>query len=151
MEEMMVNVGLKTYNEKKENIERKWYLVDAKDKILGKLAVEIAIMLRGKNKPTFTPSVDCGDFIVVINAEKIKVTGAKLSDKKYYSHSGYVGNLKVKNLEEMLQKHPERVIQKAVKGMIPHNKLGRKIIKKLKVYAGSKHPHEAQNPEKIDI
>jgi len=147
----MVNVGLKTYNEKKENTEKKWYLVDAEGKILGKLAVEIAKILRGKNKPTFTPNVDCGDFVVVLNAEKIKVTGSKLSDKKYYRHSGYVGNLKVKNLEEMLAKHPERVIQKAVKGMIPHNRLGRQIIKKLKVYAGSKHPHEAQTPEKIDI
>lgn len=147
----MVNVGLKTYNAKKEDIERKWFLVDADGKILGKIAVEIAKILRGKNKPTFTPHVDCGDFVVVINAEKVKVTGQKLADKKYYRHSGYVGNLKVENLEEMLKKHPQRVIQKAVKGMIPHNKLGRQIIKKLKVYAGSEYPQKAQKPEKIDI
>lgn len=147
----MVNVGLKTYSAKKEDTIKKWYLVDAKDQILGKVAVEIAKILRGKNKPTFTPHVDCGDFVVAINADKIKVTGDKLSQKKYYRHSGYVGNLKVQNLEEMMQKHPERVLQKAVKGMIPHNRLGRKIIKKLKVYSGPEHPHKAQNPEKIEI
>lgn len=147
----MVNIGLKTYSAKKEDTIKKWYLVDAKDQILGKVAVEIAKILRGKNKPTFTPHVDCGDFVVAINADKIKVTGDKLSQKKYYRHSGYVGNLKVQNLEEMMQKHPERVLQKAVKGMIPHNRLGRKIIKKLKVYSGPEHPHKAQNPEKIEI
>ena len=129
----MVNVGTKTFNLKREEIKRKWYVVDAKDKILGRLATEIAKKLRGKDKPTFTPHVDCGDFIIIINAEKIKVKGGnKLEDKKYYRHSGYVGNLKVSNLEEMLKKNPEFVIKNAVRGMIPHNTLGRIVLRKLK-------------------
>ena len=148
----MVNVGTKTFNLKREEIKRKWYVVDAKDKILGRLATEIAKKLRGKDKPTFTPHVDCGDFIIIINAEKIKVKGGnKLEDKKYYRHSGYVGNLKVTNLEEMLKKNPEFVIKNAVRGMIPHNTLGRIVLRKLKVYSGPDHPHKAQNPEKIDL
>ncbi len=148
----MVNVGTKTFNLKREEIKRKWYVVDARDKILGRLATEIAKKLRGKDKPTFTPHVDCGDFIIIINAEKIKVKGGnKLEDKKYYRHSGYVGNLKVTSLEEMLKKNPEFVIKNAVRGMIPHNTLGRIVLRKLKVYSGSDHPHKAQNPEKIDL
>lgn len=148
----MVNVGTKTFNLKREEIKRKWYVVDATDKILGRLATEIAKKLRGKDKPTFTPHVDCGDFVIIINAEKIKVKGGnKLEDKKYYRHSGYVGNLKVTNLEEMLKKNPEFVIKNAVRGMIPHNTLGRIVLRKLKVYSGPEHPHKAQNPEKIDL
>jgi large subunit ribosomal protein L13 len=152
MEEFMTNVGTKTFNLKREEIKRKWYVVDATDKILGRLATEIAKKLRGKDKPTFTPHVDCGDFMIIINAEKIKVKGGnKLEDKKYYRHSGYVGNLKETNLEEMLEKNPEFVIKNAVKGMIPHNTLGRIVLRKLKVYSGSDHPHKAQNPEIIDL
>ena len=148
----MVTVGTKTFNLKKEEIKRKWYIVDARDKILGRLATEVAVKLRGKDKPTFTPHVDCGDFIIIINAEKIKVKGGnKLADKKYYRHSGYVGNLKVTSLEKMLEKKPEFVIRNAVRGMIPHNILGRIVLRKLKVYSGPDHPHKAQNPEKIDL
>jgi len=152
VEEFMVVVGAKTFNLKREEIKRKWYIVDATDKILGRLATEIAIKLRGKDKPTFTPHVDCGDFMIIINAEKIKVKGGnKLEDKKYYRHSGYVGNLKSTSLEEMLKKNPEFVIKNAVRGMIPHNTLGRIVLRKLKVYSGPDHPHKAQNPEKIDL
>ncbi len=148
----MVNVGTKTFNLKREEIKRKWYVVDATDRILGRLATEIAKKLRGKDKPTFTPHVDCGDFVIIINAEKIKVKGGnKLEDKKYYRHSGYVGNLKETNLEDMLKKNPEFVIKNAVRGMIPHNTLGRIVLRKLKVYSGPDHPHKAQNPEIIDL
>jgi large subunit ribosomal protein L13 len=147
----MVNVGLKTFNVKKEEIKRKWFLINAEGKILGRLSTEIAKILRGKNKPIFTPHVDCGDYVIVINVDKIKVTGNKMDKKKYYRHSGYIGNLKVKNLEEMMKKSPELVLRSSVKGMIPHNILGRKVIKKLKIYAGENHPHGAQNPEKIEI
>jgi len=148
----MVTVGTKTFNLKKEEIKRKWYVVDAEGKTLGRLATEIAIKLRGKDKPTFTPHVDCGDFVIIINAEKIKVTGGnKLEDKKYYRHSGYIGNLKETNLAKMLEKNPEFVIRNAVRGMIPHNILGRIVFRKLKVYRGPDHPHKAQNPEKIDL
>jgi large subunit ribosomal protein L13 len=147
----MVNVGLKTFNLKKEEIKRKWFLINGEGKILGRLSTEIAKILRGKNKPIFTPHVDCGDYVIVINVDKIKVTGGKIDKKKYYRHSGYIGNLKVKNLKEMMEKSPELVLRKSVKGMIPHNILGRKVIKKLKIYAGENHPHEAQNPEKIEI
>jgi large subunit ribosomal protein L13 len=152
VEEFMVDVGTKTFNLKREEIKRKWYIVDATDKILGRLATEIAIKLRGKDKPTFTPHVDCGDFMIIINAEKIKVKGGnKLEDKKYYRHSGYVGNLKSTSLGEMLKKNPEFVIKNAVRGMIPHNTLGRIVLRKLKVFSGPDHPHKAQNPEKIDL
>lgn len=148
----MVTLGTKTFNLKKEEIVRKWYVVDAKDKILGRFAAEIAKKLRGKDKPSFSPHLDCGDFIVVINAEKIKVKGGnKLEEKKYYSHSGYIGNMKVTDLETMLEKKPEFVIRNAVRGMIPHNILGRRILRKLKVYKGEEHPHSAQKPEKLDL
>ena len=130
----MVNVGPKTFILKKEEINRKWYLVDAKDKNLGRLCTGISRILRGKNKPTFTRHLDCGDFVIVINADKIKVTGNKLEGKNYYKHSGYVGNLKVISLEKMMEKSPEFVIRNAVKGMLPHNILGRQMLKKLKIY-----------------
>jgi large subunit ribosomal protein L13 len=152
MEEFMAIFGTKTFNLKKEEVERKWYLVDADGKILGRLATEIAKKLRGKDKPEFTPHVDCGDYIIVINAEKIRVKGAsKLEEKKYYRHSGYVGNIKVVNLDNMIRNKPEFVIKNAVRGMIPHNVLGRRVIRKLKVYKGPEHPHAAQKPEKIDL
>ena len=148
----MVTLGTKTFNLKKEEIERKWYVVDATDQILGRFAAEIAKKLRGKDKPSYTPHLDCGDYIVVINAEKIRVKGGnKLEGKKYYRHSGYIGNMKVTNLEKMLEKKPEFVIKNAVRGMIPHNILGRRILRKLKIYKGAEHPHVAQKPEKIDL
>ncbi len=147
----MVRVGLNTFNLKKEEIKRKWFLVDAEGKTLGRLCTRIAKILRGKDKPTFTPHLDCGDYVVVINADKVKVTGNKLSGKKYYRHSGYIGNLKVRDLEEMMKKSPETVIANAVRGMLPHNILGRKIFKKLKIYRGNVNPHKSQKPEKIDL
>jgi len=146
-----VKVGLKTFNLKKEEIKRKWFLVDVEDRNLGRLCTEIAKILRGKNKPTFTPHLDCGDFVVVINADKVKVTGNKLAGKTYYRHSGYIGNLKSISLDEMMKKSPETVIRNAVRGMLPHNILGRKILKKLKIYRGNKNPHKSQKPEKIDL
>jgi large subunit ribosomal protein L13 len=142
---------MKTVFAKKGEVERKWYLVDAKDAILGRLAAKIATYLRGKNKPVFTPHVDTGDFIVVINAEKIRLTGKKLDDKVYYTHSGFPGGLKAQTARERLQKRPEDVIVDAVWGMLPKGRLGRKLIKKLKVYRGSEHPHEAQKPELLKV
>ena len=142
---------MKTYNPKKEEIERKWWLIDAEGKILGRLATEIAVLLRGKNKPSFAAHVDTGDFVVVINAEKVRVTGKKLEEKMYYHHSQYPGGLREQTLKEVLAKKPEEVIEKAVRGMIPHNTLGRAVIKKLKVYKGPAHPHEAQNPQEFKI
>lgn len=147
----MKNTGAKTFSLRKEDVERKWFLVDAKEKTLGRLSSEIAKILRGKHKPTFTPHVDCGDYVVVINAEKIKVTGDKMEKKTYFRHSGYVGNPRVTNLRELLQKSPKLVLKKSVEGMLPHNILGRKMIKKLKIYVGEVHPHQAQKLEKIDI
>ena len=148
----MVTLGTRTFNLKKEEIERKWYVVDATDQILGRFASEIAKRLRGKDKPSFTPHLDCGDYIIVINAGRIRVKGGnKLEEKKYYRHSGYVGNLKETNLEKMLENKPEFVILNAVRGMIPHNILGRRILKKLKIYKGAEHPHSAQKPEKLDL
>ena len=138
---------MKTYHPKKDEVQQKWWLINAEGQILGRLATEIAVLLRGKNKPQFAPSADVGDFVVVVNAEKISVTGNKLEDKMYYHHSQYPGGIKEKKLKEMLETKPEEVIRKAVWGMIPKNKLGRAIIKKLKVYRGSEHPHQAQNPE----
>lgn len=142
---------MKTIFAKKENIEKKWYLVDAQDQILGRMATRIAIYLRGKHKPIFTPNVDTGDFVVVINADKVKVTGNKLNNKIYYRHSGYVGGIKSKSLKDRLLKEPDKVITDAVWGMLPKNRLGRAMIKKLKVYRGSDHPHIAQKPEIIEI
>ena len=138
---------MKTFAPKKDDIERKWWLIDAEDKILGRLATEIAVLLRGKGKPDFAHFLDSGDFVVVINADRVKFTGKKMEQKKYYSHTGYPGGIKEKTLKEMMENNPEEVIRKAVWGMIPKNKLGRKVHKKLKVYRGSDHPHQAQNPE----
>jgi large subunit ribosomal protein L13 len=147
----MVTVGTKTFSAKEKDIEKKWYLIDASGKTLGRLSTEIAKILRGKNKPIFTPHVDCGDFVIVINAEKIEVTGKKLDQKMYYRHSGYVGNLKVTNLGKLIKDSPDFIIRKAVKGMLPHNTLGKKMLRKLKVYSGSTHPHKAQKPEVLEI
>lgn len=141
---------MKTYSAKADDIDRKWYLIDAEGKILGRLATQIAKILRGKNKPTYTPSMDLGDYVVVINAEKIKVTGNKLKGKIYRYHTFYPGGLKSVRLETLLNKKPELVVKKAIQGMIPHNKLGRAMIKKLKIYKGSEHPHQAQKLEKIN-
>ena len=138
---------MKTQFAKKSDIDRKWYVVDAKDIVLGKLAVKVAVHLRGKNKPVFTPNSDTGDFIIVINAEKIKLTGNKVNDKVYYHHSGYIGGIKAKTAKELLENKPETIIEKAVWGMLPKNRLGRAMIKKLKVYRGAEHPHKAQAPE----
>ncbi len=138
---------MKTYVPKKDEIEKKWWLVNAEGKILGRLATEIAILLRGKNKPQFSNFLDTGDFVIVINAERVSVTGRKLEKKEYYSHSQYPGGLKTEVLKELLEKKPEEVIKRAVRGMIPKNKLGRAVYKKLKVYRGSEHPHQAQNPQ----
>jgi large subunit ribosomal protein L13 len=142
---------MKTYTAKPQDIRREWHLVDATDKTLGRLATEVARRLRGKHKPTFTPHMDTGDHIVVVNAEKVKVTGNKLNDKYYHRHTGYIGNLKSINLSDLLEKHPERAIQYAVKGMMPKNPLGRAMLKKLHVYAGSEHPHAAQQPEPLEL
>ncbi|MEE1114742.1 MAG: 50S ribosomal protein L13 [Eubacterium sp.] len=138
---------MNTYMANPDKLEKKWYVVDASGMVLGRLASEIAKVLRGKNKPEYTPFVDTGDYVVVINAEKIKVTGKKLNQKIYYRHSDYIGSLKETTLKEMLEKHPERVIEFAVKGMLPKGPLGREMITKLHVYAGAEHPHAAQKPE----
>ena len=138
---------MKTQFAKKGEIERKWYVVDARDAILGRLATKIAVYLRGKNKPVFTPNVDTGDFIIVINADKVRLTGRKLDNKVYYHHTGYIGGIKAQTAKSMMDKHPERIIEKAVWGMLPKNTLGKQMLKKLKVYRGAEHPHQAQAPE----
>ena len=138
---------MKTFSAKAHEVEREWWVIDAEDKVLGQVAVEAARLLRGKNKPTFTPHVDTGDFVVVINADKVKLTGSKEEQKTYTRYSGWVGGFKTTNPRELREKHPERIVEKAVNGMVPHNRLGRAIMKKLKVYAGSEHPHEAQQPK----
>jgi large subunit ribosomal protein L13 len=142
---------MKTYHTPVKEIERKWYVVDAEGKVLGRLASEIATRLRGKHKPNFSTHTDVGDFIVVVNAEKVKLTGNKLEDKMYYHHSGYIGGLKEKNAREVLEKKPQELLKIAVKGMLSKNSLGRQQFKKLKVYVGSDHPHAAQQPEQLDI
>ena len=142
---------MKTYSAKPETVKREWFVVDASDKVLGRLASEIAHRLRGKHKPEYTPHVDTGDYIVVVNAEKIAVTGNKANAKKYYRHTGYPGGIKETSYREMIENHPERVIEKAVKGMLPRNKLGRAMFSKLKVYAGENHRHEAQQPKPLEI
>ncbi|RMD91632.1 MAG: 50S ribosomal protein L13 [Calditrichaeota bacterium] len=142
---------MKTYIPKESDIEKKWYLVDAEGKTLGRLASKIATILRGKHKPYFTPHLDTGDFIVVVNAEKVLVTGRK-AQQKYYSHyTGYPGGLRQIRFDDLQRTHPERIIMNAVWGMLPHNRLGRKLLKKLRVYAGSDHPHQAQKPEPLEI
>ena len=142
---------MKTFSAKNHDIDRNWYLVDAQNKTLGRLSTEIASRLRGKHKPIFTPHVDTGDYIVVINASKIRVTGKKLTDKIYYKHTGYIGNLKSENLETMLEKYPEKVLMKSVRGMLPKSKLGNAMIKKLRVFAGPEHTHIAQQPEPLEL
>lgn len=141
----------KTYSAKPEEVERKWYIVDATDQTLGRMATQIATILRGKHKPMYTPHVDCGDYVIVINAEQVHVTGNKLEDKMYYHHSGYPGGLRQTPLKTMLVKHPDQVISEAVRRMLPKNNLSRHMLKKLKVYAGPDHPHEAQQPEPLEI
>jgi large subunit ribosomal protein L13 len=142
---------MKTYSTKTSEIKREWYLVDAEDRTLGRLASEIAKVLRGKSKPIYAPHLDTGDYVIVINAEKIHVTGRKLDQKIYYRHSGYPGGLTGITLREQLKRHPTRVIRSAVWGMLPHNRLGRAMMKKLKVYAGESHPHQAQEPKPLRL
>jgi large subunit ribosomal protein L13 len=142
---------VRTFTEKKEEIEREWYLVDAEGQTLGRLASRIAPILKGKHKPTYTPHLDCGDFVVIVNAEKVRVTGRKLDQKFYYHHSGYPGGLKSISLRDQLERFPERVLEAAVRGMLPKNKLGRRMVKKLKVYAGDSHPHQAQQPKPLEL
>jgi large subunit ribosomal protein L13 len=142
---------MKTYSAKESDVKKDWYLVDAKGKILGRLASEIAKRLRGKHKPIYTPHVDTGDFVVVINADKIRLTGKKLTDKIYYRHSGYPGGIKSIAAGKMLKEKPERLIHLAVRGMLPKNSLGRRMLKKLKVYRGEEHPHASQNPDILEL
>ena len=142
---------MKTYTARVEDMERGWFLVNAEGKTLGRLASEIAQVLRGKHKPIYTPHLDCGDYVIVVNADKVQVTGRKLDQKMYYHHTGYPGGIKSISLRNQLQKHPERVLQAAVRGMMPKNRLGRKMLKKLKVYAGNSHPHQAQQPKSLEL
>ena len=142
---------MRTFTAKVAEIERDWYVVDAEGETLGRLASRIAPILKGKHKPIYTPHLDCGDFVIVINADKVRVTGRKLDQKMYHHHSGYPGGLKSISLRDQLDKHPERVIEAAVKGMLPKNKLGRRMFKKLKVYASATHPHEAQRPKPLEL
>jgi large subunit ribosomal protein L13 len=142
---------MKTYQAKKEELEHQWYLVNAEGKILGRLATKLADLLRGKTKPTYTPHLDTGDFVVVVNAEKVTLTGKKMKDKIYYHHTGYPGGIKEMSAEKLLAKKPTEMIRMAVKGMLPKNSLGRQMLRKLKVYAGPNHPHEAQKPITLEI
>ncbi|MEA1928684.1 MAG: 50S ribosomal protein L13 [Candidatus Auribacterota bacterium] len=142
---------MKTYSAKPKDVERKWYLIDAQDRVLGRMATRIADILRGKHKPIYTPHIDTGDFVVVINAEQVRVTGKKAEQKEYRRYSGYPGGLKKIPYKRMMKTHPERIIEYAVRGMVPHNRLGRAMMKKLKVYAGSAHPHAAQAPELLEL
>ena len=142
---------MKTYQAKPLEVEREWLVIDAEDQVLGRVATKAAQLLKGKHKPQYTPHVDTGDFVIIINADKIRVTGTKASSKEYYRHSGYPGGLKCETFAEAMQKHPERVIEHAVKGMLPKNTLGRAMGKKLKVYTGSEHPHAAQKPRKSEL
>jgi len=142
---------VRTYSAKPHEIQREWLVVDAQGQTLGRLATRIAAVLRGKHKPFYTPHLDCGDFVIVVNAEKVRVTGRKLDQKIYYRHSGYPGGLKQIDLRRQLALYPERVIEAAVRGMLPKNRLGRKLFKKLKVYAGPTHPHQAQKPKALNI
>lgn len=142
---------MKSFMQTKENIKRDWYVVDAAGKPLGRVASKVAMVLRGKNKPTYTPYVDCGDYVVIINADKVVLTGNKLIDKKYYNHSGYPGGLRERTAKEMINNYPEEMMERAVKGMLPHNSLGRAMGKKLFVYRGETHKHDAQKPTKMEI
>ena len=142
---------MSTFMQKKETVDRKWYVVDAEGKTLGRLATKVATVLRGKHKPTYTPYVDCGDYVIVINADKVVLTGNKLEDKMYYNHSGFPGGLRERNAKTMIEKYPEEMVERAIKGMLPHNALGRAMGKKLFVYAGADHKHEAQKPELMEV
>ncbi len=142
---------MKSYMQKKETVERKWYVIDAEGKPLGRVASKAAHILRGKHKATYTPHIDCGDYVIIVNASKVLLTGNKLEDKKYYSHSGYPGGLRTRTAKEMIEKYPEEMVEKAVKGMLPKNRLGRAMYKKLFVYAGSDHKHMAQKPSEMDV
>jgi large subunit ribosomal protein L13 len=142
---------MKTYSAKPESVQREWFIVDAAEKTLGRLATEIALRLKGKHKPEYTPHVDTGDYIVVINAEKVRVTGKKTTDKMYYRHTGYPGGLRSISFDKLIDHKPEMVIEQAVKGMLPKNPLGRDMYRKLKVYAGSEHPHTAQQPQTLEL
>lgn len=142
---------MKTISAREQDVQKDWYVVDAQGQTLGRLASQIATILRGKHKPIYTPHVDCGDYVVVVNAEKVHVTGQKMTQKMYYRHSGYPGGLKEVALRDQLQKFPNRVIEAAVRGMLPKNRLGRRMFKKLKVYAGPNHPHQAQQPKSLEL
>ena len=142
---------MKTFMQKKENIERNWYVIDAEGKTLGRVATKAAHVLRGKHKVTYTPYVDCGDYVIIVNADKVVLTGNKLEDKKYYNHSGFPGGLRERSAKEMIEKYPEEMVERAVKGMLPHNRLGRAMAKKLFVYEGETHPHMAQKPEVLEV
>ena len=142
---------MNTFMQKKEEIQRKWYLIDAEGETLGRLATKAATILRGKHKVTYTPFVDCGDYVIIVNASKINLTGKKLNDKVYYNHSGYPGGLRERNTKEMVEKYPEEMLERAIKGMLPNGRLGRQMGKKLFVYAGPEHEQTAQKPEKISI
>ena len=136
-----------TFMANPQNVERKWYVVDATDLVLGRLSTEVAVLLRGKHKPTYTPHVDCGDYVIIVNAEKIALTGNKLNDKLYYRHSGYPGGLKTRTAKKMLEVQPQKVVEASIRGMLPHNRLGDDMYRKLYVYCGPDHPHQAQKPE----
>ena len=142
---------MRTFTQKQEEIERNWYIVDAEGETLGRLASRIAPILKGKHKPVYTPHLDCGDFVIIVNAEKVRVTGRKMDQKLYHRHSGYPGGLRSISLKDQLAKHPERVLQAAIRGMLPKNRLGRRMLKKLKVYAGDSHPHQAQQPRPLEL
>lgn len=142
---------IKTYSPTPDDIQREWYVVDARDKTLGRLATEVARILRGKHKPIFAPHMDTGDYVIIVNCEKIRVTGDKLDSKLYYRHSGYPGGIKSLTLRQQLERFPDRVLHEAVRGMLPKNKLGRQMIKKLKIYSGENHPHQAQQPKVLDL
>ena len=142
---------MNTFMEKKETVERKWYVIDAEGVALGRLASKVAVVLKGKHKATYTPHIDCGDYVIVVNAEKVKLTGNKLEDKKYYNHSGYVGGLRERNAKTMIEKYPEEMIERAVKGMLPKGRLGRAMNKKLFVYAGPDHKQQAQKPIEMKV
>lgn len=143
--------AMKTFMQKKENIERKWYVIDASGKNLGRVATKAATVLRGKHKVTYTPHVDCGDYVIVVNASKVNLTGNKLNDKMYYNHSGFPGGLRERNAKTMIQDYPEEMVERAIKGMLPHNRLGRQMAKKLFVYAGEDHKHTAQQPIEMKV
>lgn len=142
---------MKTTSAKKSDVDRKWHVIDADGKVVGRLASRVASILRGKHKPVFTPHVDTGDFVVIVNADKIRFTGNKLDKKVYYHHSGFIGGIKKETAKDIMQETPERIIMSAVRGMLPKNRLGRQLVKKLKVYSGAEHPHQAQNPEVLNL